>query len=113
MVVALAAVAGSLVVAGQPASGQGGKPAFTLKYGVLSGLTGDPAVSGQAWNQAAKVGIDYIDETLKKLNLPDVKVELSDSQDSQGQPAGWRRGGPEARSTSTRCTRSSATRGAA
>ena len=85
MVVALVA-AGAVIVAGQPASGQGGKPAFTLKFGVLSGLTGDPAVSGQAWNQAAKVGIDYIDETLKKLNLPDVKVELSDSQDSQGNP---------------------------
>jgi len=85
LVVALVAAA-AVIVAGQPASGQGGKPAFTLKFGVLSGLTGDPAVSGQAWNQAAKVGIDYIDETLKKLNLPDVKVELSDSQDSQGNP---------------------------
>ena len=83
--VALVAAA-AVIVAGQPASGQGGKPAFTLKFGVLSGLTGDPAVSGQAWNQAAKVGIDYIDETLKKLNLPDLKVELSDSQDSQGNP---------------------------
>ena len=85
MVLPLAAI-GALLVAGQPASGQGGKPAFTLKYGILSGLTGDPAISGQAWNQAAKIGIDHIEETLKKLNLPDVKVVLSDSQDSQGNP---------------------------
>jgi len=84
MVLAVAAV-GLLLVAKPPASGQG-KPAFTLKYGILSGLTGDPAVSGQAWNQAAKVGIDYINDTLKKMNLSDVKVELSDSQDSQGNP---------------------------
>src|SRR5215470_19620364 len=84
MVLAVASV-GLLLVARPPASGQG-KPAFTLKYGSLSGLTGDPAVSGQAWNQAGKIAIDYIDETLKKLNLPDVKVELSDSQDSQGNP---------------------------
>src|SRR5262245_35103535 len=85
MMLSLAAV-GALLIAGAPASGQSGRPAFTLKYGILSGLTGDPAISGQAWNQAAKIGIDYIDETLKKLNLPDVKVELSDSQDNQGNP---------------------------
>ncbi len=80
----LAAVAGALA-SGWPASGAG-TVAFTLRYGILSGLTGDPAVSGQAWNQAAKIGIDYIDETLKKANLPDVKVVLADSQDSQGNP---------------------------
>src|SRR5262245_42550250 len=84
MILPLVALA-TLFAAG-PSASQGGKPAFTLKYGVLSGLTGDPAISGQAWNQAAKIGIDYIDETLKKLNLADVKVELSDSQDSQGNP---------------------------
>ena len=109
MVLAVAAV-GLLFVAGPPASGQG-KPAFTLKYGILSGLTGDPAISGQAWNQAAKVGIDYINDTLKKVNLPDVKVELSDSQDSQGNPQAASRP-RRSSSTSTRCTRSSATRGA-
>lgn len=80
----LAAIA-ALFVVGQPASGAG-KVAFTLKYGVLAGLTGDPAVSGQAWNEAARLGIDHIDATLKKLNLNDVKVVLSDSQDSQGNP---------------------------
>jgi branched-chain amino acid transport system substrate-binding protein len=81
----LAVAAAGFWLAALPASGQG-KPAFTLKYGILSGLTGDPAVSGQAWNQAAKVGIDYINDTLKKMNLSDVKVELCDSQDSQGNP---------------------------
>jgi ABC-type branched-subunit amino acid transport system substrate-binding protein len=80
------AVVAVLLVGGPPVAGQSGKAAFTLKYGVLSGLTGDPAVSGQAWNQAAKIGIDYVDETLRKLNLTDVKVVLADSQDSQGNP---------------------------
>jgi hypothetical protein len=28
--------------------------AFDLKYGVLAGLTGDPAPDGQAWNEAAR-----------------------------------------------------------
>ena len=38
--------------------------ALTLDYGVLVGLTGDAAASGQAWNQAVKVGIDYLNEKL-------------------------------------------------
>src|SRR5262249_8583466 len=31
---------------------------FTLKYGVLAGLTGDPAPSGQGWNEAARLGVE-------------------------------------------------------
>ena len=33
---------------------------FTLKYGVLAGLTGDPAPSGQGWNEAARLGVDTV-----------------------------------------------------
>ena len=33
-------------------------PSFTLRYGVLAGLTGDPAPSGQGWNEAARLGVD-------------------------------------------------------
>ena len=84
MLLTLAAIA-VLLVTGHPAS-PAGTVAFTLKYGVLAGLTGDPAVSGQAWNEAARLGIDHVDATLKKLNLRDVQVVLSDSQDSQGNP---------------------------
>jgi branched-chain amino acid transport system substrate-binding protein len=57
---------------------------FTLKYGVLAGLTGDPAADGQSWNEAAKLGIGEISNTLQKLGLAGIKVELTDSQDSQG-----------------------------
>src|SRR5262249_30228540 len=59
---------------------------FTLKYGVLAGLTGDPAPSGQGWNASAKLGIDYIAATLDRMKLSGLKVELTDSQDSQGTP---------------------------
>jgi branched-chain amino acid transport system substrate-binding protein len=59
---------------------------FTLKYGVLAGLTGDPAPSGQAWNASAKLGIDYIAATLDRMKPAGLKVELTDSQDSQGTP---------------------------
>src|SRR5262249_17304464 len=59
---------------------------FTLKYGVLAGLTGDPAADGQAWNESARLGIDQIAKSLDRLGLKTIKVELADSQDSQGSP---------------------------
>jgi ABC-type branched-subunit amino acid transport system substrate-binding protein len=61
-------------------------PSFTLKYGVLAGLTGDPAPSGQGWNEAARLAVDYAIEKLKTANLTSIKVVLADSQDSQGSP---------------------------
>ena len=54
----------------------------TLKYGVLAGLTGDPAPSGQGWNEAARLAVDQAAATLKSLNIPGISVELADSQDS-------------------------------
>lgn len=61
-------------------------PSFTLRYGVLAGLTGDPAPSGQGWNEAARLGIQTIAQTLKSMGLNSIQVELADSQDSQGNP---------------------------
>ncbi len=68
-----------------PASGAE-KVAFTLKYGTLAGMTGDPAIPGQAWTETGRLAVEYIDTTLKTLGLSDIKVVLSDSQDSQGIP---------------------------
>jgi hypothetical protein len=59
---------------------------FTLRYGVLAGLTGDPAPSGQGWNEAARLGIETIAQTLKSMGLNSIQVLLADSQDSQGNP---------------------------
>jgi ABC-type branched-subunit amino acid transport system substrate-binding protein len=61
-------------------------PSFSLRYGVLAGLTGDPAPSGQGWNEAARLGIQTIAQTLKSMGLNSVQVVLTDSQDSQGNP---------------------------
>lgn len=74
-----------LLLAGQPAWAAGG-PAFTLKYATLAGMTGDPAIPGQAWTEAGRLAVEYIDTTLKTMGLSDIKVVLSDSQDSQGVP---------------------------
>ena len=48
-------------------------PSFTLRYGVLAGLTGDPAPSGQGWNEAARLGIDTIAQTLKSMGLNSIQ----------------------------------------
>jgi branched-chain amino acid transport system substrate-binding protein len=61
-------------------------PSFTLKFGVLAGLTGDPAADGQSWNEATRVAVDAVTAALAGSGLPGVKVELTDSQDSQGTP---------------------------
>jgi ABC-type branched-subunit amino acid transport system substrate-binding protein len=75
----LAALVGIAPAAADP-------PSFTLRYGVLAGLTGDAAPSGQGWNEAARLGIDYIAQTVKTLGLTGIQAVLADSQDSQGNP---------------------------
>ncbi|MBI1773923.1 MAG: ABC transporter substrate-binding protein [Proteobacteria bacterium] len=83
----LLAIAATIAVAftGTPASAAD-DVSFSLKYGVLAGLTGDPAASGQGWNEATRLGVEYLSATLKRLNLPKIGVVLADSQDSQGSP---------------------------
>src|SRR5439155_19369146 len=82
-----AAVALAVAMPGaMPGAKAADAPSFTLKYGVLAGLTGEPAADAQAWNEAAKLGIEHIAAALQKLGLSSLKVQLVDSQDSQGSP---------------------------
>lgn len=86
LVLALLVATQPAAVAMSPAIAQS-QPDFSLevKYGVLVGLTGDAATGGQAWNQAVKVGIDYINQTLQQNGYSDqLKATLVDSQDSEG-----------------------------
>ena len=78
---------------GSPRSPAGFRPAVSprrtisphLEYGVLVGLTGDAAPGGQAWNQAAVLGIDYLNTKLAEAGLGDrLQAVLADSQDSEG-----------------------------
>jgi branched-chain amino acid transport system substrate-binding protein len=56
-----------------------------LEYGVLVGLTGDAAASGQAWNQAVVLGIDHLNAKLAEAGMGDrLSAVLADSQDSEG-----------------------------
>jgi branched-chain amino acid transport system substrate-binding protein len=75
-------------VAGSPTTAPTAALTLALKYGVVTGLTGDSATSGQDWNAATKAGVDYINQTLKTMGLDKtISVQLVDSQDSQGQAA--------------------------
>jgi ABC-type branched-subunit amino acid transport system substrate-binding protein len=70
-----------------PASHVAAQDDFTLNldYGVLVGLTGDAAASGQAWNQAVVLGLDYLNAKLAEAGLGDrFSAVLADSQDSEG-----------------------------
>jgi ABC-type branched-subunit amino acid transport system substrate-binding protein len=61
---------------------------LTLNYGVLAGLTGDSAASGQLWNESTRIAILHLNRTLSEMGLGDsIKAVLADSQDSQGKPA--------------------------
>lgn len=81
----LAATFSIINIATSPATAEE-TPKFVLKYGIISGLTGDSAAAGQAWNEAARLAINYTADTLKRMNLRDISVVLADSQDSQGSP---------------------------
>src|SRR5262245_9840682 len=84
---ALFALAAFVAVASAWSEGEAADtPSFTLKYGTLAGLTGDPAGSGQAWNEAAKVGIEEVAAAVERVGLDGIEVVLTDSQDSQGTP---------------------------
>jgi len=83
----LFALAASAALIAGPTAGIAADVSLDLKYGVLAGLTGDPAADGQAWNEAARLGVAEIAKSLQRLGLSTIKVELADSQDSQGSPA--------------------------
>ena len=58
---------------------------LNLEYGVLVGLTGDAAASGQAWNQAVVLGLGHLNAKLAEAGLGDrLSAVLADSQDSEG-----------------------------
>lgn len=62
---------------------------FELDYGVLAGLTGDLAVSGQPWRAAAELAVNDIQKTLDEMGLGGrIKVKLAGAEDSQGNATG-------------------------
>ena len=60
-------------------------PNIDLRIGVLAGLSGDLAQSGQPWTEATRIAVENIDEQIKSWGLSDkFKVSFVGAEDSQG-----------------------------
>ena len=64
-------------------------PELDLKFGVLVGLSGDLAQSGQPWLEAARVGVEDLKERVEAMGYADkVKISFVGGEDSQGNAQG-------------------------
>jgi branched-chain amino acid transport system substrate-binding protein len=60
-------------------------PALDLKFGVLAGLSGDLAQSGQPWSEATRIAVENLAEQVASWGYADkVKISFVGSEDSQG-----------------------------
>jgi branched-chain amino acid transport system substrate-binding protein len=85
--VAAAALSGAFD-AGTPAAAAE-VPQLDLKFGVLAGLSGDLAQSGQPWLEAARLGVEDLKARVAALGYGDkVKITFVGGEDSQGNAAG-------------------------
>jgi branched-chain amino acid transport system substrate-binding protein len=64
-------------------------PQLELKFGVLAGLSGDLAQSGQPWLEAARLGVEDLKARVDALGYGDkIKISFVGGEDSQGNAAG-------------------------
>ena len=64
-------------------------PSLDLKFGVLAGLSGDLAQSGQPWTEAVRLGVEDIGKQLASWGYSDkIKVSFVGAEDSQGNAQG-------------------------
>ena len=64
-------------------------PELDLKFGVLVGLSGDLAQSGQPWLEAARVGVEDLKARVEAMGYADkVKISFVGGEDSQGNAQG-------------------------
>lgn len=64
-------------------------PELDLRFGVLAGLSGDLAQSGQPWLEAARIAVEDLTERVAALGYGDkIKVSFVGGEDSQGNATG-------------------------
>lgn len=64
-------------------------PELDLRFGVLAGLSGDLAQSGQPWLEAARIGVADLAERVAALGYADrIKISFVGGEDSQGNATG-------------------------
>ena len=64
-------------------------PSLDLKFGVLTGLTGDLAQSGQPWLESARVAVEDLKAKVDAMGYGDkIKISFVGGEDSQGNAQG-------------------------
>jgi branched-chain amino acid transport system substrate-binding protein len=64
-------------------------PALDLKFGVLAGLSGDLAQSGQPWTEAVRLGVEDLAAQVDSWGYSDkIKISFVGGEDSQGNAQG-------------------------
>jgi branched-chain amino acid transport system substrate-binding protein len=64
-------------------------PNLDLKFGVLSGLSGDLAQSGQPWLEAARIGVENLKSQIDAMGYGDkIHISFVGGEDSQGTAQG-------------------------
>jgi len=64
-------------------------PNLDLKFGVLSGLSGDLAQSGQPWLEAARIGVENLKSQVDAMGYGDkIHISFVGGEDSQGTAQG-------------------------
>jgi ABC-type branched-subunit amino acid transport system substrate-binding protein len=64
-------------------------PSLDLKFGVLAGLSGDLAQSGQPWTEAVRLGVDDVARQVESWGYSDkIKISFVGAEDSQGNAQG-------------------------
>ena len=64
-------------------------PSLDLKFGVLAGLSGDLAQSGQPWTEATRLAVEDLGKQVESWGYSDkIKVTFVGAEDSQGNAQG-------------------------
>src|SRR5688572_610119 len=64
-------------------------PALDLKFGVLAGMSGDLAQSGQPWTEAVRLGVEDVAMQVESWGYADkIKISFVGAEDSQGNAQG-------------------------
>ncbi len=83
------AAAAAMVVGVSGTAGAADVPQLDLKFGVLAGVSGDLAQSGQPWTEAVRLGVQDITDQVKSWGYDDkIKLTFLGAEDSQGTAQG-------------------------
>jgi ABC-type branched-subunit amino acid transport system substrate-binding protein len=79
----------AFVISAATASRAADVPELDLKFGALTGLSGDLAQSGQPWLEAARIGVEDLKARIDKMGYGEkIRISFVGGEDSQGNAQG-------------------------